>query len=289
MSIAGKKREQKDFVNTKYVGLFEAEVVAINPNVEEFNEILGIELKEDSKATEYLGESKEGNTYLRLNFWLKNTKTDEIFSSPASFFLEDKDRENKDGTKKQYINTIGVCTWADDPNNLPNWFKERDYRVAHVGEEELYEFLRMWLGDLNYRDAETVLSIEWKKLMKGNVKDLKDQIDGEYSVHVGALGTVVTREKDGEVKEYQGVYNKAFLPAYAIKNFRLIDYSDPNILANVRAKETRDLKAHEKFVVKVTGEYGCADVFVLKDLEEYDPSKFIVSSDRIIEDSDSSY
>lgn len=289
MSIGGKKREQKDFNNSKYVGIFEAEVVAINPNAEEFSEILGMELKEDSKAAEYLGESKDGNTYLRINFWLRNVKNKEIFASPISFFLEDKERENKDGTKKQYINNVGVCTWSDDANNFPDWFKERDYRVAKVGEEELYEFLRTWLGELNYRDAETVLQIEWKKLMKGNVSDLKDQIEGEYAVSFGALATVVMRERDGESKEYQGVYNKAFLPAYAIKNFRLVDYSDQKNISSARAKKPRDLKAHEKFVVKVTGEYGCADAFILKDLEEYDPSKFIVSSDKIIEDSDASY
>jgi hypothetical protein len=37
--------------------LFEANVIAINPTAEEFKDILGMELKEDSKATEYLGET----------------------------------------------------------------------------------------------------------------------------------------------------------------------------------------------------------------------------------------
>jgi hypothetical protein len=144
-------------------------------------------LKEDSKAAEYLGESKEGNTYLRLNFWLKNVKNGEIFQAPVSFFLEDKQRENKDETKLQYINAIGSCSWADDPNNLPEWFTARESRVANVGEEELYTFLRTWLGKLDYRDAETILQIEWKKLMKGNVKDIKDQIGGEFCANVGVL------------------------------------------------------------------------------------------------------
>ena len=59
-------------------------------------------------------------------------------------------------------------------------YKGRDYRVAFVGEEDLYNFMRTWLGDLDYRDADTILQLEWKKLMKGNVKDIKDQIDGEW-------------------------------------------------------------------------------------------------------------
>lgn len=299
MSIAGSKREVKDF--SKQVGIFEGEVVCINPSVEEFKETLGIELKEDSKAAEYLGESKEGNVYLRLNVWLKNVKTDEIFQSPVSFFLEDKKRENKEGGKLQYVNSVGSTSWADDPNNLPDWFVGdaekklpiRKYRVANVGEEELYEFLRTWLGQLNLRDADTDLSIDWKKLMKGNVKELREQIGGEYCNTVGYLGTVVTREKDGEVKEYQGIYNKAFLPAYAIKNFRLVDYSDKDQIAKISAKKAKDQKPHEKFVLKVTGgtsgEHGCKDFYVLKDLIEYDPSMNIVASDKVIDATSSEY
>jgi hypothetical protein len=60
----------------------------------------------------------------------------------VTFFLEDKDRVNKDGTKKQYINNIGTCSWAAEESALPDWFKGREYRVAKVGEEDLYAFLR---------------------------------------------------------------------------------------------------------------------------------------------------
>ena len=286
--IEGKVREVKDF--TKFVGLAEMEIICVNPSMEEFKEILNIDLKEDSKAAEYLGESKDGNTYLRLNFWLKNVKDGSIFQSPVSFFLENKQRSNKDETKMQYINNVGATTWADDPNNLPEWFVGRDYRVAYVGEEEMYDFLRTWLGKLDYRQAETILQIEWKKLMEGNVKDIKDQIGGEFACNVGVLATVVTREnKEGEVKEYQGIYNKAFLPPYAIKNFRLVDYSNPDVIAKISAKKPKDQKPHEKFVLKVTGQYGCADAYKLQDLMEYNPADFITGTDKVIDSSDPTY
>jgi hypothetical protein len=74
----------------------------------------------------------------------------------------------------------------------------------------LYNFMRTWLADLDYRDAETVLQLEWKKLMRGNVKDLKIKLM-ENGVTIVALATVIVKEKDGESKEYQGVYNKAVL------------------------------------------------------------------------------
>jgi hypothetical protein len=287
-SIGGKKRENTgsgEYV--KSVGLFEARVIAINPNAEEYKEKLGIELKEDSKAIEYLGDSKDGNTYLRLDFWLEEVKNEKKFK--VSFFLEDKERENKDGTKKQYINEVGSCSWADDPNNLPEWFSKREYRVAYVGEEELYDFMKVWLGDLDFRDADTVLQLEWKKLMRGNVKDIKDQINGEYSVNIVALSTIVSKERDGEIKEYEVVYNKAFLPVYALKQFRLIDYDSPKVLSDLQSKKPKDLKAHERFVLKVSGEYGCKDFFVLKDLKEYVPGDNFAASDSHIEEDDAEY
>ena len=283
-SIGGKKRENTgsgDF--SKKVGLFEANVVAINPTAEEFKDILGMELKEDSKATEYLGETRDGNNYLRIDVWLQKVNSDDKFKT--SFFLEDKERENKDGTKKQYINSIGMCSWAADENDLAEWFtKDRDYRVAYVGEEDFYNFMRTWLSELDYRDAETVLQLEWKKLMRGNVKDIKDQIDGEWSKSIVALATVIVKDKDGEAKEYQGIYNKAFLPGYALKQFRLVDYGSSKVQADLKNKKPRDLKGHEKFVLNVVGEYGCKDYYILRDIQDYNPDDNLVASDAYISD-----
>ena len=288
-SIGGKKRENTgggDF--GKKVGLFEANVIAINPTAEEFKDILGMELKEDSKATEYLGETKDGNNYLRVDIWLQKVNSEDKFKT--SFFLEDKERENKDGTKNQYINSIGMCSWAADENDLADWFtKDRDYRVAYTGEEDLYNFMRTWLADLDYRDADTVLQLEWKKLMRGNIKDLKDQINGEWCKSIVALATVIVKEKDGESKEYQGIYNKAFLGGYALKNFRLVDYSNPKVQTDLKNKKPRDLKAHEKFVMNVVGEYGCKDYYILKDIQDYNPDDNLVASDAFISEDGDDY
>jgi len=287
MSIGGKQKEQTSNEIVRKVGLFEANVIAVNPSAEEYKEVLGIELKEDSKQTEYLGSSQDGNTTLRVDFWLEETKNKTRFK--VTFFLEDKERENKDATKKQFINNIGGCSWAVDENSLPDWFKGRDYRVANVGEEDFYNFLRTWLGKLDYRDAETVLSLEWKTLMKGNVKDLKAQVDGEYSTPVVALATIKTVEKDGDKKEYQNVYNRAFLPSYALKQFRLVDYNKLDVQASLKSKKPKDLKAHERFVVSVTGEYGCRDFYVFKDLQDYNSEDNVVASDAVISSDGADY
>lgn len=287
MAIQGDKRERQALPEiSKKVGLFEARVVAINPTTEEFKEVLNIDLPEDSKATEYLGESRDKNTFLRIDFWLEEVKKKDRFK--LTFFLEDKDRENKDGSKKQYINNIGTTTWAADENDLPEWFTKRDYRVAKVGEEELYNFMRTWL-ELDYSKSDADLSLEWRKLMKGNVKELKDQVDGAYSTNVVALATITVRQKDGENKEYQSIYNKAFLPSYYLKNFRVVNYNDPTLQSNLRAKKLKDLKPVERFVVNVTGEYGCKDYYILNDLQDYNADDNLVASDKVISEDGADY
>ena len=294
--IGGSKRERKENTGEfpKKVGLFEATVVAINPTIEQYKDILGIELKEDSKATEYLGESRDGNATIRISVWLKDVKSGQHFN--INYYLEDKERENKDGTKKQYINQLGLCAWAADEDGLAQWFKgtpdnPKDFRVAYVGEEEFYEFLRNWLCELDYSKNDAILSVDFKKLMRGNVKELTSQIDGHYSGNFVAMATVTTREKDGETKEYQSVYNKAFLPAYSLKQFRLKDndYNDPSRVSALLSKKSRDLRPHERFVVKIAGEYGCKDYYTFKDLHDYDPEMNIAASDKVIADDDADY
>lgn len=291
-TIGGTKREHTGGDFAKKVGLFEAKVIAVNPTEEQFKSLLDMELKEDSKAAEYLSE-REGNTLLRVDFWLEQIKKlaedEKPWRTKVSFFIENKPRENKDGTKQQYINELGSCSWADDPNNLPDWFAKREYRQAFAGEEDLYNFMRGWLSELDYRSAETTLQIDFKKLMKGNVKDIKDQIGGEWCGSIVALSTVIIKEVEGEMKEYQGIYNKAFLPAYSLKNFRLIDYSNAKLIADLHAKKPKDLKVHEKFVVNVTGEYGCKNFYILKDLQEYNPDDNLVASDKPISEEGDDY
>jgi len=291
MAIGGERREPKEGDFAKKVGLFEAEVVAVNPTLEQFKDILNIELKEDSKAVEYLGESKDGNATVRVCIWLRDVKSKQNFS--VNFFLENVVRQNKDATKKQYINFFGSTTWTDDEDQLPTWFlkgkQSKPYREAHVGEEELHEFLRMWLPIDFEKDETAELILDFKKLIKGNVKEIRDNIGGKLAQNIVALATVVVSEKDGEVKEYQGVYNKGFLPVYTLKQFRNNDYSSPKLLASLAAKKPKELKFHEKFVLRVTGEYGCKHHFVLKELMDYDPESNLVASDKAISEDEGDY
>ena len=74
-----------------------------------------------------------------------------------------------------------------------------------------------------------------------------------------------------------------------MKQFRLIDYGKSEVLSGLRQKASRDLKPHERFVLNVTGEYGCKDFFVLKDLREYNSDDNLVASDSVISENDADY
>jgi hypothetical protein len=292
--IGGKKREATGFTEQeKYVGVFTATVLAINPTEEQFKSLLDIELKEDSKATNYLSENKDGNTVLRVDVWMKDSKFEKPFKK--SFFLEDRERENKDGSKKQYINSVGSCSWAEDESELPKWFAERDYRQAYVGEEKLYNFLKTWLGALDFRDPDTTFQLDWKKLMKGNVKELKEQLDGEYTQKVLGVATIKTVEKtndetgEQEIKEYQDIYDD-FLPEYTSKFFTAVDYDNPKTIKVLESKQSKTLKTHERFVVNIHGEYGCKNFFNLKEMKIYNSGDNIAaSSDAVLASDDDDY
>lgn len=268
MAVQGRVRENKTF--EKRVGLFEANVRAINPSREELEKLLGI--PELEKDPEYLKEDEEGTQKLSLSIWLEDVLSKQLFNLRIS--LKDAYRENKDKTKFQYINSAGASSWADDPENLPSWFLEggREYRKAHIGEEEMYNFLRNYLNKLDIRnDPDATLDIDWKKLMRGNVKELVDLGNTPYKDTVVALATVRTDDKSGEPIDYQQVYNRDFLPGNTMKFFKLNGSKKPKFV--------------QKFIDRIEDpEYGCKEFYGLSlgVLATYNPEENIARSDDSI-------
>lgn len=287
MAIGGKKREVANVEFTKKVGVFEANVIAINPDAEFYKDVLGMDLKEDSKALEYLSNDSDGGRKVRIDVWLKDVKSEENFK--VSFFVEENIRVNKDGNKFQFVNSTGLCSWADKVENLPTWFTKSEVRNAYVGEEELITFFRTWLGKLDFRDPDTELSLDINKLLKGNVREWVDEIDGEYCQTIGCLATIKTVEKEDGPKSYQNIYNKAFFPGYSIKFFRLTNYDDPSVIRKLSFKTNKDLKPYERFVLSVVGEYGCKDYYTLNDLQDYDSEQNITESSKVKSSDDADY
>lgn len=257
MALKGKEKEVKNY--KKYVGLFNAHVVAVNPTKDELGTLLGTTIE---KEPEYTGvNDTTGAKKVTVSFWLKEESNGNLFN--VRFNLEDTVVESKTG-KTQFINSIGNTSYAEDKSQLPQFFTDmgREVRPAKKGEELLYKFLRAWLSNLNYEDPSTELSMDWKKLIGGKVAELREAISDFKDQTICAMATVRTAD-DG--KEYQGVYSYEFLPNYALDCFT--------------GKKNKNYKAVDKFIEKVTDkEYGCKDFYELKPLVEYDPSKNVINT-----------
>lgn len=259
MALKGKEKETTGKVFNKYVGLFNANVVAVNPSKEELGKLLGTTVEKDLDYTSV--NDQNGAKRLTLSFWLKEEATGNMFN--VRFNLEDTVVESKTG-KKQFINTIGTTSYAEDESHIPEFLTNngREIRLAKRGEELLYKFLRNWLSNLNYEDPSTELYVDWKKLINGKVSELRDAIDNFETQTICCLATVRTAD-DG--KEYQSVYSYEFLPNYALDCFT--------------GKKTKNYKAVDKFIEKVNDkEYGCKDFYELKPMKEYDPTQNVVKN-----------
>lgn len=276
----GKRTESKSY--EKMVGFKETEVFAINPTAEQLRE-LGYNLEED-REIDYTGEN-EGNNTLRLNFKLKE-KTGQHYD--LNIYLEDKIVVSKDGNKTQWINQRGSSTWVDKEENLPTWFTgagEFQYHEARIGEATLYDFMNSWL-DIE-RSGDYDMFLNWKNLMSGNVSELQGFLKTDLPMPIVTALYVKTREINDEIREFQGVYKKV-IPGWNMKFLRNTDMSEEGI-NNLRNKDKKYLKTHERFLLEVTDkQYGILDYFIPREAKAYNPDENIASGNKIMVD-DPSY
>ena len=285
MSVTGKVREVKEW--KKSTGFFEAEVLCFNPDREKLEQLLGVTLDKDP---EYLGQaseeveladgSKKTIPYTRLDIvvWVKDVKTDAKRS--IRFYLRDLPKIKQDKTKAQYINNIGTLSWADKDENLPDWFKQRPFRKAHQGEENLYAFVTNWLGKVDFKDPDASLDFDWSRLMKGNVTELNQQINSDYAQTITCLCLISVNDKSGEKKEYEQVYNEGFMPGYCMKEVRLKTLSDDEYVKKAIATEKKKRSKLQRFMIDIfEPEHGIKDYFTTGELKEYDPKDNIVATD----------
>jgi hypothetical protein len=289
MAIQGNKREHKEY--QKVVGLFEGRVLAFNPTREELEELLGTEIEKDPEyfTPDYEMKDEDGNVTdvvkkLTVSVWVQQVKmvrnTNGELEDDGSglkfnirFNLLDANRKDKAGEKYQYMNKHGLSTWpkkgSTSADDIQDWFKEiGGVRVAKIGEANLYDFLRSWLLIDFKNDPEAELALDWSRLMRNDLRELKDALNSDLAGTVLCLATVRTADGDNGPVEYQSVYNGAFLPGSYIRAFR--------------AKGRKAPKALEKFIKETTDpEYGCKDHFVMEELKDYDPSLNEAASDDV--------
>lgn len=284
MSVKGAVKNDSEVSYQKWVGVENFSVIAFNPDKSELEAILDTEIENEPVYTK---EDKDGNPMSNISVWLKGEESGQKFNMRIN--LIDKDRISQSG-KTQYINSVGITSYSDDKANLPEWFThftdrekniigDKSVRVAKVGEEELYSFLRAWLY-LDYFKPETELVLNFKKLIIGDVRELNELIKSEFARTFVGVAMVRSVEKDGDIKQYQGVSTKAFLSGELFKFVKLGNWDKYN------------KKKWEKFKEAFEGEYGEKAFYSIELIHHYDENEDFTASNstkKEINEEDSTY
>ena len=235
----GKAQVSKEATEIKrYTGVGSVFVVGVNPNKTELEKLYDRELDKDP---EYLTE-KDGVTSARIDFIIKTDPTAKCSNgiellTKFSMFIRNEYRFNKDKTKVQVIDKYGRTAWVtkeqaknheipvykNGPANI-----DKDYRPAYVGEEDITNFLKLFLGISNVekwvkneatgrrevvglvdnpQDCECRLE-NIEDYFKGKFNEIRDAINLMPNNKIKVLFGVRTTD---EGKQYQDVYTRKFL------------------------------------------------------------------------------
>lgn len=182
-----------------WTGVANMKVIAINPTVDELAKIYNTD---NVSEPTYVTENNNGNTKVRLDFFLQNEENGIITSFPI--WLENEARVSVAGNN-QFINRKVQSTWSTSLEDLTanekmSWFDMTTAREAKSGEVDLYEFLVKWTNAQTGESVDLELSNFENLITKGDISELK-----EIMAKIGKTVNVLLGVRDGQ---YQSVYTK---------------------------------------------------------------------------------
>ena len=235
----GKAQVSKEATEIKrYTGVGSVFVVGVNPSKTELEKLYDRELDKDP---EYLTE-KDGVTSARIDFIIKTDPTAKCNNgiellTKFSMFIRNEYRFNKDKTKVQVIDKYGRTAWVtkeqakaheipvykNGPANI-----DKDYRPAYVGEEDITNFLKLFLGISNVEKwvkneatgrREVVGLVDNPQDCECRLENIEDYFKGKFNEIKGAINLMPNNKvkvlfgvrTTDEGKQYQDVYTRKFL------------------------------------------------------------------------------
>ena len=235
----GKTQVSKEATEIKrYTGVGSVFVVGVNPSKTELEKLYDRELDKDP---EYLTE-KDGVTSARIDFIIKTDPTAKCSNgiellTKFSMFIRNEYRFNKDKTKVQVIDKYGRTAWVtkeqaknheipvykNGPANI-----DKDYRPAYVGEEDITNFLKLFLGISNVEKwvkneatgrREVVGLVDNPQDCECRLENIEDYFKGKFNEIKGAINLMPNNKikvlfgvrTTDEGKQYQDVYTRKFL------------------------------------------------------------------------------
>lgn len=251
ISKGNASKEAQEF--KRYIGVCPVFVKAVNPNKAEHEKLFNTTLEE---APVYVQDKEDnnGNSYknVRISLVLQPDVEKIGFEMPLvtmPLFITNQKQHGANSGKYQVVDKYGRFAWATEAEisakEIPTYSNGKkadvsnDYRIAYVGEEDLTNFIRVFLcipsitkwdnnekcmvpnTDVKPEECECRLDVESiEKFFKGDFSEIKEILGFQPNNKVKVCLGVRTDANSGKL--FQSVYTKKFM-SNASTNYNSLD------------------------------------------------------------------
>lgn len=297
ISRGNASKEAQEF--KRFIGVCPVFVKAVNPNKAEHEKLFNTTLEE---APVYVQdkEDSDGNSYknVRISVVLQPDVEKIGFEMPLvtmPLFITNQKQHGANSGKYQVVDKYGRFAWATEAEisakEIPTYSNGKkadisnDYRIAYVGEEDLTNFIRVFLcipsitkwdnnekcmvpnTDVKPEECECRLDIEtFEKFFKGDFSEIKDILGFQPTNKVKVCLGVRT---DANGKLFQSVYTKKFI-SNAATNYSSLDKA---LQADIAYATTHNKALSTEYSAKAVHEYSVTPTtFTASESSEVTPS-----------------
>lgn len=297
ISRGNASKEAQEF--KRFIGVCPVFVKAVNPNKAEHEKLFNTTLEE---APVYVQdkEDSDGNSYknVRISVVLQPDTEKIGFDMPLvtmPLFITNQKQHGANSGKYQVVDKYGRFAWATEAEisakEIPTYSNGKkadisnDYRIAYVGEEDLTNFIRVFLcipsitkwdnnekcmvpnTDVKPEECECRLDIEtFEKFFKGDFSDIKDILGFQPTNKIKVCLGVRT---DANGKLFQSVYTKKFI-SNAATNYSSLDKA---LQADIAYATTHNKALSTEYSAKAVHEYSVTPTtFTAPESSEVTPS-----------------
>ena len=297
ISRGNASKEAQEF--KRFIGVCPVFVKAVNPNKAEHEKLFNTTLEE---APVYVQdkEDNDGNSYknVRISVVLQPDVEKIGFDMPLvtmPLFITNQKQHGANSGKYQVVDKYGRFAWATEAEisakEIPTYSNGKkadisnDYRIAYAGEEDLTNFIRVFLcipsitkwdnnekcmvpnTDVKPEECECRLDIEtFEKFFKGDFSEIKDILGFQPTNKVKVCLGVRT---DANGKLFQSVYTKKFI-SNAATNYSSLDKA---LQADIAYATTHNKALSTEYSAKAVHEYSVTPTtFTASESSEVTPS-----------------
>ncbi len=297
ISRGNASKEAQEF--KRFIGVCPVFVKAVNPNKAEHEKLFNTTL-EESPVYVQDKEDNDGNSYknVRISVVLQPDVEKIGFDMPLvtmPLFITNQKQHGANSGKYQVVDKYGRFAWATEAEisakEIPTYGNGKkadisnDYRIAYVGEEDLTNFIRVFLcipsitkwdnnekcmvlnTDVKPEECECRLDIEtFEKFFKGDFSEIKDILGFQPTNKVKVCLGVRT---DANGKLFQSIYTKKFI-SNAATNYSSLDKA---LQADIAYATTHNKALSTEYSAKAVHEYSVTPTtFTASESSEVTPS-----------------